>query len=155
MTLATYLAYESPLPYLQTPPSTAILYCSDGRLGEHIDDFASHCLGSDHFDHLAVPGGAACLGAHAANGHEGEVVEDQLRFLVEAHAIRRIALIAHQDCGHYTQRLRVRGPELVRQQCHDLWRAVKRLQQLPACPEVEAYYADSLKGRLAFHRLPV
>lgn len=155
MTLATYLAYESPTHYRQTPPSTAILYCSDGRLGGHIDDFARRCLGSDHFDRLAVPGGAACMGAHATSGHEREVVEEQLRFLVEAHDIHRIALIAHQDCGHYTQRLRIRGPELARQQCYDLLRAVKHLRQLPARPEVEAYYADSLNGRLAFHRLPL
>lgn len=155
MAHATYLAYESPVPYIPKSPSTVILYCSDGRLGEHIDDFAGQCLAIDHFDRLAVPGGAACLGENAANWNEGEVVAEQLRFLIDAHDIQRIVLIAHQDCGHYIQRLRIRGSTLIPRQCRDLVQAVERLRQLTPRPMVEAYYADQSECRLCFHRVPV
>src|SRR5688572_30457317 len=39
----------------------AAMYCSDGRVGDHFDDFLQNGLGLPRYDRIALPGGPACL----------------------------------------------------------------------------------------------
>jgi hypothetical protein len=75
--------------------------CSDGRLTPLLA-----CLlderGASGADHLLVPGGPLVL---TRPGMERRVALDCVRTLVEAHAIRTVYLISHQDCAAYARAL--------------------------------------------------
>ena len=92
------------------------MYCSDGRFGEPFDELLHNALRLPRYDRLAVPGGAACLASHFATYREEEGVVQQLRFLVDAHGIERVVLIAHEDCAFYTERLNISPLQLESQQ---------------------------------------
>ena len=64
--MAEATIYESPTPYEQTRIHAAAIYCSDGRVGEQIDDFLHKGLGLPRYDRLAIPGGPACLSGSLA-----------------------------------------------------------------------------------------
>ena len=53
-----FTIYESPLRFHESRLRAAAVYCSDGRFGEHFDDFLHHALKLPRYDRLAVPGGA-------------------------------------------------------------------------------------------------
>src|SRR5690242_16581668 len=96
----------------------AAVYCSDGRYGEQMDEFLHVALGLPRYDRVAVPGGGACLASHLVTMREEHALERQLRFLITAHEIERVVLIAHQDCGYY-KHVRVRAKTLEEQQFTD------------------------------------
>ena len=41
---------------MSTAFAAAAVYCSDGRFGEHVDDFLHNALKLPRYDRLAVPG---------------------------------------------------------------------------------------------------
>src|SRR6202042_3386025 len=88
-------AYTSDIPFDHDRIGAAAVYCSDGRYGDQMDDFLHLSLGLPRYDRVAIPGGAASL------AHHPRALDRQLRFLVEAHALTRVVMIAHQDCGFY------------------------------------------------------
>ena len=100
--------YESSLRFDENRIRAAAVYCSDGRFGEQIDDFLHNCLKLPRCDRLVVPGGAGCLAGHFLAFREEEGLVEQLRFLIRAHDVQRVVLIAHQDCAFYSERLHVR-----------------------------------------------
>ena len=48
--------YESPLRFHENRIRAAAVYCSDGRLGDQVDDFLKNALNLPQYHHLAVPG---------------------------------------------------------------------------------------------------
>ena len=76
--------YTSPVEYNEARIHAAAVYCSDGRVGEHFDDFLTHGLKLPRYDRVAVPGGPASLGGHSQAQLEEKAVVDELRFLIEA-----------------------------------------------------------------------
>ncbi len=140
-TPTTTIAFRSKVPYAQERIHAAAVYCSDGRLGEAFDDFLDNGLKLPRYDRVAVPGGAACLAGHFSAYREGEAAIDQLRFLVEAHELAKVVLIAHQRCAFYTGHLKVQEANLRERQLEDLARAASRAHRL--CPSliVEGYFA--------------
>ncbi len=56
--------YESPVRYEQARIHAAALYCSDGRMGEHFDDFLHNGLSLPRYHRVSLPGGPACLAGH-------------------------------------------------------------------------------------------
>jgi hypothetical protein len=147
-------AYASSMPYDVTRMPAAAVYCSDGRYGEQMDEFLHHGLGLPRYDRVAVPGGAACLASHLVTMREEGALDRQLRFLVEAHELDRVVLIAHQDCGYY-KRMRVRAKSLEDQQFEDLAKAAKRISEYVRGLEVEAYFARKVEGFVRFDVVPV
>src|SRR3954471_5051672 len=79
----------------------AAVYCADGRFGEQMDEFLHAGLGLPRYDRVAVPGGAGCLAGHNHAYYEKAALERQLTFLIRAHALKRVVLIAHENCGFY------------------------------------------------------
>jgi len=102
-----HLSYGSPVPFEENRSGVVAVYCSDGRFGEQCDDLLHHALGLRHYDRLVVPGGAACLAGYVAASREESTLMSQLEFLIRAHVLHHVVLIAHQDCAFYTSRLRV------------------------------------------------
>ena len=112
--------YESPVRFHESRIRAAAVYCSDGRFGEHVDDFLHNALKLPRYDRLAVPGGAACLAGHFLAFREEEGLIEQLRFLIKVHGLERVVLVAHQDCAFYTERLHVSPLKIETQQQEDM-----------------------------------
>ena len=133
--------YASRLPYNSARIHAAAVYCSDGRIGEHFDDFLQIGLGLPRYDRVALPGGPACLASHPEALLEEQGVVDELKFLVEVHGLTRLVLIAHQSCAFYINRLRLAEPRLEMVQKADLVRAAAYVHRVTGLEEIEAYFA--------------
>lgn len=134
------MCYISRLPYSPDRIHAAAIYCSDGRVGEHFDDFVQNGLLLPRYDRVALPGGPACLAGYAQARLEEEGVIDELNFLVEAHGLERIVLIQHEGCAFYTSRLKVREQSIEQLQKADLVRAAYAIRQWTRLKEIEGYY---------------
>lgn len=135
------IVYENSMRFDANRIRAAAVYCSDGRFGEHFDDFLHNALKLPRYDRLAVPGGAACIAGHLLCHREEEGVTEQLRFLIKVHGIERVVLIAHQDCAFYTERLRISSSKLATQQWEDMAAAVCRVHSFAPDLKVDTFFA--------------
>jgi len=147
--------YQSRLRYDPARIHAAAIYCSDGRLGEHFDDFLEQGLSLPRYDRVTLPGGPACLAGHPQAHLEEQGVMDELKFLVEIHGIRRVVLIAHQGCAFYAARLELQEPRLELVQKADLVRAAAFTHRVTGVTAIEAYYARLVESRVQFERVEV
>ncbi len=149
-----HLVFESSVRFDENRIRAAAVYCSDGRYGEHFDDFLHNSLKLPRYDRLAVPGGAACLASHFLAFREEEGVLEQLRFLVKVHGIERVVLVAHQDCAFYTEQLHVAPLQVETQQREDVQVAVRRIRLFASGLRVDAFFARKRSdGTICFEPL--
>ena len=149
---AARAAFVSDVPFEAERIGAAAVYCSDGRYGDQIDEFLHRGLGLPRYDRVAVPGGAAALADHMIAMRERAALERQVRFLVEAHELERVVLIAHQDCAFY-RLVRLKG-SLEQQQVDDLARAAERIRGYAPGLAVDAFFALKMSGRVWFEPVP-
>lgn len=147
------MLYESRLSYDVARIHAAAIYCSDGRLGEHFDDFLENGLRLPRYDRVTLPGGPACLAGHPQAHLEEQGVMDELKFLVEVHGLKRVVLIAHQGCAFYSQRLDLKEPRLELVQRADLVRAAAFTHRVTGLNNIDAYFARLVDGRVRFERV--
>lgn len=145
--------YPSPIPFDSNRIRAAAVYCSDGRFGEQIDNLLHDRLQLPRYDRLAVPGGAACLAGHFNAYREEEGVAQQLRFLIGVHQVRRVILIAHQDCAYYTEWLRIAPLQLEARQREDLTKAIRHVKRIGSDVEVLAYFARRQWESVTFEKV--
>jgi hypothetical protein len=146
--------YESPLRFDENRIRAAAVYCSDGRFGEHVDDFLKNALKLPRYDRLAVPGGAGCLAGHLFAYREEWALIEQLQFLIRAHAIERLVLIAHQDCAFYAEQLRVSSLPLETRQREDLQTAAARIRSFAPILRLDLFFArKDPSGAIRFESL--
>lgn len=148
-------AFESRIPYEHSRIHAAAIYCSDGRIGEHFDEFLQVGLGLPRYDRVALPGGPACLAGHPQASLEEKGVLDELQFLVQHHALKRIVLIAHQGCAFYASRLELKEPRLELVQRADLVRAAAYVNRITGLNRIDAYFARLEADRVRFERVVV
>lgn len=146
--------FVSSQPHDTSRIHAAAVYCSDGRFGEHFDEFVQQTLGLPRYDRLAVPGGAACLAGHFKSYREEEAVLAQLQFLIDVHGLERVVLIAHQGCAYYLTHLGVPQIDLLSRQEDDLLAAARRIEGLGSGLRVECYMASINDGRVVFTPMP-
>lgn len=149
------MTYQSPLRYDHARIHAAALYCSDGRIGEHFDDFLQNGLSLPRYDRLCLPGGPACLAGYPQAHLEEQGMLDELKFLVEVHKLNRIVLIAHQGCAFYATRLELKEPRLELVQRADLVRAAAFVHHVTGLDGIEAYFARLVEGKVTFERVQV
>lgn len=149
------MPYRSTLPYNASRIHAAAIYCSDGRIGEHFDDFLQTGLSLPRYDRLCLPGGPACLAGHPQAHLEEQGIVDELNFLIEVHKLRRIVLIAHQGCAFYAARLGLKEPRLELVQRADLVRAAAYVHRVTSLEQIEAYFARLEEGRISFEAVQV
>ena len=125
----------------------ASIYCSDGRVGEQIDEFLHAGLHLPRYDRLAMPGGPAC---YAGGLWEGHSAERQLDFLCRAHGLERLVLIAHQGCAFYSDWLKVPPDQLEQRQLEDVVKAVGRIRQAHPNLAVETYFLRKSDAQVWF-----
>ncbi len=142
--------YESPTPYEQARIHAAAIYCSDGRVGEQIDEFLHRGLGLPRYDRLAVPGGPACLSGSLVSFLEGRGLEDALRFLIRVHDLRRVVLIAHEGCAYYRERLGIPDSSLLAEQGQDLQKARRAVRNVHEGIAVDTFFARMQGARIRF-----
>lgn len=147
--------YESSLAYEPARIRAAAIYCSDGRIGEHFDDFLQNGLSLPRYDRVALPGGPACLAGHPQAHLEEQGVVDELKFLVDVHGLKRLILIAHQGCAFYASRLELTEPRLELVQRADLVRSAAFAQRVTGLEQIEAYFARLVEERVRFERVEV
>jgi hypothetical protein len=133
--------YESPTPYEIGRIGAAAVYCSDGRIGDQVDEFLHRGLGLPRYDRLAVPGGPVCLGGRIGAYWESRGVEDQLRFLVQAHELEHVVLISHERCAYYLARLSIPPERVEAEQGDDLRRAAEAIRKIEGRLTVRAFMA--------------
>jgi hypothetical protein len=142
--------YKSPLPYEETRIGAAAVYCSDGRIGEHIDDFLHKGLNLPRYDRLACPGGPACMAGRVDAWWEGVALEKQLRFLSTVHQLEHLILIAHQSCAFYVQHLSVQPHRVEQEQLGDLARAVEAALRIKSDLAVHTFFSRMTGASIRF-----
>ena len=145
--------FDSKTPYEPERIHAAAIYCSDGRLGEHFDDFVINGLKLPRYDRLALPGGPAALADHPEVRLEHAAVADELKFLVEVHGLQRVVLIQHQNCAFYTRRLGLEGFDVERQQRDDLEAAAEFVRKTSGVSQVDSYFARRMDGAVRFEQV--
>ncbi len=143
--------FESTVRFDENRIHAAAIYCSDGRYGEQFDDFLHTGLKLPRYDRLALPGGAACLAGHFLACREEDALLEQLRFLIRAHGLERVVLIAHQSCAFYTDQLHVPPAQLESRQRDDLHAAAERIHSLSRSLAIGTFFARKLPdGKVRF-----
>ena len=144
------LVFESAADFDPEHVRALVLCCSDGRFREALDEFLHEHLGLSRYDRLVIPGGPGAMAGGAGTWRQEESVLEDLRFAIQAHHTDTVVLISHEDCGFYSVRVGVRGPE----QCHrvreDLKKALSRFGVLGSGLKVEAYHASVAAGKVRF-----
>lgn len=148
-------SYESPTPYEEHRIHAAAIYCSDGRVGEQMDEFLHLGLGLPRYDRVACPGGPVSLAGRLMALWESRGVPEQLRFLIRAHDLTRVILIAHEGCAYYEQRLSLPASERESEQLEDLERAAWAVRRMEAELEIRGYFARRVAGRIRFEPVPL
>jgi hypothetical protein len=148
-----YSAYRSPTPYEASRINAAAVYCSDGRIGNHIDDFLQQGLGLPRYDRLACPGGPVALAGRLMAFWEARGVEEQLRFLVRVHDVGQVVLIAHVGCAYYRERLGMVPAVTEAEQRADLLSAGSAVQRIEPAIEVAAFFAHVEGAEVWFERV--
>jgi hypothetical protein len=129
------------------------IYCSDGRWGEAFDEFCHRHLLIPRYDRLALPGGPAWLVAEGVRQAGSRTIHGQLDFLVRAHGLERIVLIAHYGCAYYAELLSQDADGCLPSQIEETLKAVETLTKWFPGLRVEAYLAMRSGTCLSFNRL--
>jgi len=146
--------YTSDTPFDAERIGAAAVYCSDGRYGDQMDEFLHDAMGLPRYDRVAAPGGPACLAGHSVAIRDQGAMEKQLRFLITAHDLNRVVLIAHQDCGFY-KHLKLWGKTVEEQQRADMSKVAEIVRAYREGLAVEAYFARRVEGHVRFERVEV
>ena len=81
-----------------------VVHCSDHRFQAGLYEFLNFGLKlNENYDLLVIPGGPQCLTLVEYLPKFAWASWKWFRFLVEAHHLKRLILIAHQDCGWYKE----------------------------------------------------
>jgi len=81
--------------------NTLLIGCSDGRIARRLQTLLDE-LGAPEANRMLVPGGPLPL---TRPGSERRVALSSVREIVEAHDVRSIVLVAHQECAAYERAL--------------------------------------------------
>jgi len=144
------MPYISPVEYNEKRIHAAAVYCSDGRVGEHFDDFLQNGLCLPRYDRVALPGGPARLAEFDKPSIEKQAVLAELKFLVDAHELNRVILIQHENCAFYKHHLNLDGEALRPRQAEDLGRAAETIAQATGLKQIEAYHAQPTPKGMTF-----
>jgi hypothetical protein len=145
--------YRSPIPYETTRINAAAVYCSDGRIGDHMDEFLHQGLALPRYDRVACPGGPVALAGRLLAFWESRGVLEQLRFLVQVHEVRQVVLIAHGGCAYYHERLGMQPATAESEQREDLARAASAVQRIDTTLEVAGFFAHVEGTTVSYERV--
>ena len=106
-------------------PAALALWCSDGRFTGAVEELLTS-LGQPRLDTMTLPGGPALLETTSSSLTGVDIAREAASFLIKAHAIKEVVLVAHEGCGYYRARYRYESPEAMhRRQLADLRSAAR------------------------------
>ena len=143
-------SFVSALPYEAARIYAAAVYCSDGRIGDHVDDFLHNGLGLPRYDRVACPGGPVALSGRFQAFWDARGVEEQLRFLAQVHDVKTVVLIAHAGCAYYLKRLSIATERLAAEQREDLVKATGTVSRVMPGADVKRYLATMNGAEIRF-----
>ncbi len=126
-----------------------MIRCSDHRLARACEDFVEDTLLIPDYDLLVVPGGPQFLSALNYMPKFLWAGQRWMRFLIDAHEVKRVVLITHQDCGWY-KRLHGMNEDHADRQKADLLDAAVHLRELDPALRVDCFYASLETGEVKF-----
>jgi hypothetical protein len=137
-------SYTAPSKLARAETEVLAVHCSDHRFQAGLHDFLNRGLNlNGNYDLLVLPGGPQCLTLVEYLPKFAWAGWKWFRFLVEAHSLQRLILIAHQDCGWYKElplHLHTSSDPRRRQE-EDLERVRHRLSADFPELRIELYYA--------------
>jgi len=136
--------YQSSSKINLTDTETLVVHCSDHRIQAGIREFLDRGLKLEqNYDLLIIPGGPQCLTLVEYLPKFAWAGSRWFRYLVEQHELKRLILIAHQDCAWYKSLpLHLHSsPEPRERQEEDLRRAQRWLAGEFPQLRTELYYA--------------
>jgi hypothetical protein len=143
------------MPFEPQRVHAAAIYCSDGRFGDHIDEFLHDYLGLPNYDRLSVPGGAAWASLRTgATPTQYSILRDELDFLVQAHELSRVVLIAHYGCAYYLRNLGGEPDSCVPHQQQDLREVAEVIRGWYPQMLVECFLARAGGDKVQFEPIP-
>jgi len=138
------------LDFDQSHPQALALYCSDGRFTRAVESLL-RALRHERLDTMTLPGGPALLCTSAANLSEVDTVSRAAHFLIEAHHIAHVALVAHEGCGYYRNRYsRMSPPQIEKLQLEHLGVAAKTIARRHPALTIQCFFARVASGRITF-----
>ena len=143
-------SFVSSIPYEAARIYAAAVYCSDGRIGDHVDDFLHNGLGLPRYDRVACPGGPVALSGRFQAFWDARGVEEQLRFLAQVHDVKTVVLITHANCAYYLKRLSIPPAGLETAQREDLAKATTTVQRMMPAANVKRYMASMSGAEIRF-----
>jgi hypothetical protein len=150
-------SYQTNSKISAEPADTLAVFCSDFRFQDGIRDFLDNGLQlKDKYDLLVIPGGPQTLTLVEYLPKFSWAGWKWFRFLLEKHALKRLVLIAHQDCKWYESlpfHLHTSRTPRQRQE-EDLRRVHNTLEADFRGLNVELYYAGwNAEGRVTVETL--
>lgn len=143
-------SFVSSIPYEAARIYAAAVYCSDGRIGDHVDDFLHNGLGLPRYDRVACPGGPVALSGRFQAFWDARGVEEQLRFLAQVHDVKTVVLIAHANCAYYLKRLSIAAAAVEAAQREDLAKATFTVNRVMPGATVRRYLATMTEAQIKF-----
>lgn len=93
-------SYQSSAKLNSVKSGTLVIHCSDNRTQAAIHEFLENALRlSGNYDLLALPGGPQAMTLVEYLPKLSWATGKWIRYLADSHELKRIILIAHQDCG--------------------------------------------------------
>jgi hypothetical protein len=84
---------------------------------------------------------------------ESRGVPEQLHFLIRAHGLERVVLIAHEGCAYYQQRLGITPARVESEQLEDLDKAAWAVRRMASGLEIRGYFARLVEAKIRFEPL--
>lgn len=142
--------FVSQVSFDASHPDALALYCSDGRFTEAVEELL-RSLGHARLDTLTMPGGPGLFNLWIAGTGDSMAITGSAKFLIVAHQIKRVIVIAHEGCGYYRKHLGGRTPgDIRKQQEDDLRLAARTLEGSRSGLRVDAFYAAVREMHVAF-----
>jgi len=117
--------FQAQDPFQPHHPTALALWCSDGRFTRAVEELLSS-LGQPRLDTMTFPGGPALLEMTSSSLSSVENTREAASFLIKAHHIKEVVLVAHEGCGYYRARYRYESVEAMqRRQLADLRSAAR------------------------------
>ncbi|MFO0618212.1 MAG: carbonic anhydrase [Polyangiaceae bacterium] len=141
------------LQYDHEHPDALALYCSDGRFTNAVAELL-RSLGYPRLDTMTIPGGPALLEMGSAGLMEVDVIRKSTSFLITAHRIEHVTLLAHQGCGYYRSQFAYEDAAAIfERQLGDLRAGANYLRAVHPRVEVACYFARPEGGFVEFDRI--
>ena len=144
------MTYTSPTAFDASHPHALAIYCSDGRFTQPVEELL-HTLGHARLDTVTMPGGPGLLNHLSASYADADAMTRNAAFLIRAHGIKEVVLLAHHGCGYYKHKRPMDSPEQVEsRQLDDLRHAAKAIGKVDPAIKVHLYFARPHDGHVRF-----